>query len=337
MEDVYLGKASERIFLPLIRKTLPEIVDMHFPPAGVFHNMVLISIDKRYPGHARKNHERVLGLGQLMFSKCIVVVDKDVNVQDAGEVAWVAGHARRPRARHPVHAWAHDDLENASDLPAFGSKMGIDATRKWASEGFTREWPTRVVTARRPGARAGNLGPCQRGGAGARERRTVMSGRMERLMARLAAGEPLGDGDAAALAATTTSWPRHDGRRGAAAQARKRNDLRQSGGRDAAVTGGPLHIRRGSRGPCDRRRILRGDVGGSPARRGDGGRERAGLGVLAGGPSVARARIRDTARGPASRDPPRRRDVHCRGARRRLDEAEAALERSGRPVSVWPA
>src|SRR5476651_141484 len=91
MEDFYLGKASERIFLPLIQKTVPEIVDMHFPAAGIFHNFVFISIDKRYPGHARKIMSAVWGLGQLMFSKCVVIVDKDVNVQDANEVAWVVG------------------------------------------------------------------------------------------------------------------------------------------------------------------------------------------------------------------------------------------------------
>ena len=103
MEDYYLGKASERIFLPLIRKTLPEIVDMHFPAAGIFHNIVLVSIDKRYPGHARKIMSAFWGLGQLMFSKCIVVVDKDVNVQDEAEVAWIAGTHVDPVARHPDH------------------------------------------------------------------------------------------------------------------------------------------------------------------------------------------------------------------------------------------
>ena len=82
MEDYYLGKASERIFLPLIRKTLPEIVDMHFPAAGIFHNIVIVSIDKRYPGHARKIMNAFWGLGQLMFSKTIIVVDKDVDVQN---------------------------------------------------------------------------------------------------------------------------------------------------------------------------------------------------------------------------------------------------------------
>jgi 4-hydroxy-3-polyprenylbenzoate decarboxylase len=146
MEDYYLGKASERIFLPLIRKTLPEIVDMHFPAAGIFHNIVIVSIDKRYPGHARKIMNAFWGLGQLMFSKTIIVVDNDVDVQNAAEVAWIVGTHYDPRrdilfTRGPV-----DDLEDASDLPAFGSKMGIDATRKWNSEGFTRPWPKRIAT-----------------------------------------------------------------------------------------------------------------------------------------------------------------------------------------------
>src|SRR5919107_144152 len=91
MEDYYLGMASERIFLPLIRKTLPEIADMHFPAAGIFHNIVLVSIDKRYPGHARKIMNACWGLGQLMFSKTIVIVDKDVSVHDVSEVAWIVG------------------------------------------------------------------------------------------------------------------------------------------------------------------------------------------------------------------------------------------------------
>jgi 4-hydroxy-3-polyprenylbenzoate decarboxylase len=76
MEDYYLGKASERVFLPLIRKTVPEIVDMHFPASGIFHNIVIVSIDKRYPGHARKIMSAFWGLGQLMFSKCVIVVDR---------------------------------------------------------------------------------------------------------------------------------------------------------------------------------------------------------------------------------------------------------------------
>jgi 4-hydroxy-3-polyprenylbenzoate decarboxylase len=146
MEDYYLGKASERIFLPLIRKTLPEIVDMHFPAAGIFHNIVIVSIDKRYPGHARKIMNAFWGLGQLMFSKTILVVDKDVDVQNEAEVAWIVGTHYDPERDIQFTRGPVDDLEDASDLPAYGSKMGIDATRKWPSEGFTRPWPKKVAT-----------------------------------------------------------------------------------------------------------------------------------------------------------------------------------------------
>ena len=146
MEDYYLGRASERIFLPLIRKTLPEIMDMHFPAEGIFHNIVLVSIDKRYPGHARKVMSAFWGLGQLMFSKCIVVVDKDVNVQDEAEVAWVAGTHVDPARDIQIVTGPVDDLDDAALQPAFGGKMGIDATRKWPSEGFTRQWPKRLTT-----------------------------------------------------------------------------------------------------------------------------------------------------------------------------------------------
>ena len=145
-EDVYLGKASERIFLPMIRKTIPEIVDMHFPPEGIFHNIVLVSIDKRYPGHARKIMNAFWGLGQLMFSKTVIVFDKDVDVQNVSEAAWIAGTHVDPQRDIQFTVGPMDDLENASNLPAYGSKMGIDATRKWAGEGFTREWPTRLET-----------------------------------------------------------------------------------------------------------------------------------------------------------------------------------------------
>ena len=146
MEDYYIGMASERIFLPLIRKTLPEIVDMHFPAAGIFHNFVFISIDKRYPGHARKIMSAVWGLGQLMFSKCVVVVDKDVNVQNEAEVAWIAGTHVDPSRDIQIVTGPVDDLDDAAFAPAFGGKMGIDATRKWPAEGMTKEWPKRLVT-----------------------------------------------------------------------------------------------------------------------------------------------------------------------------------------------
>ena len=124
MEDLYLGKASERIFLPLIRKTLPEIVDMHFPAAGIFHNIVLISIDKRYPGHARKIMSACWGLGQLMFSKCIVVVDKDVDVQNEAEVAWIAGTHVDPVARHRDHARTRGRPRRRRDVPGVRRQDG---------------------------------------------------------------------------------------------------------------------------------------------------------------------------------------------------------------------
>jgi 4-hydroxy-3-polyprenylbenzoate decarboxylase len=154
MEDLYIGLASERIFLPLIRKTLPEIVDMHFPSAGIFHNIVLVSIDKRYPGHARKIMHAFWGLGQLMFSKCIVVVDKDVDVQNEHEVAWIAGTHVDPSRDVLVTTGPVDDLDDAAMLPAFGGKMGIDATRKWPSEGVTRPFPARLSTTEAAGRKA---------------------------------------------------------------------------------------------------------------------------------------------------------------------------------------
>src|SRR5262247_2268148 len=157
MEDYYLGKASERIFLPLIRKTVPEIVDMHFPAAGIFHNLVIVSIDKRYPGHARKIMSAVWGLGQLMFSKTIIVVDKDVDVQNEAEVAWIVGTHMDPSRDVQMTKGPLDDLDDAADLPAYGGKMGIDATRKWASEGYTRTWPERVATTEAAGRRASEI------------------------------------------------------------------------------------------------------------------------------------------------------------------------------------
>jgi 4-hydroxy-3-polyprenylbenzoate decarboxylase len=141
MEDVYLGKATERIFLPLLRKIVPEVVDMNLPIEGIFHNFAFVSIDKRYPGHARKVMSAVWGLGLLMFSKFVVVFDADVNIQDLSEVLWRIGNNVDPKRDVMIVEGPVDALEHASPLPHYGSKMGIDATRKWASEGFAREWP----------------------------------------------------------------------------------------------------------------------------------------------------------------------------------------------------
>ena len=157
MEDFYLGMASERIFLPILQKTVPEVVDMHFPAEGIFHNLVILSIDKRYPGHARKIMHAVWGLGQLMFSKTIIVVDKDVNVHDVREVAWIVGTHMDPMRDVQMTKGPVDDLDDAAELPAYGGKMGIDATRKWASEGYSRTWPSRIKTSEGAAARAAEI------------------------------------------------------------------------------------------------------------------------------------------------------------------------------------
>jgi len=141
MEDVWLGKATERIFLPLLRKIVPEVVDMNLPVEGIFHNFAFFSIDKRYPGHARKVMSAVWGMGLLMFSKFVVVFDADVNIQDLSEVVWRIGNNVDPKRDTMIVEGPVDALEHASPIPHFGSKMGIDATRKWKSEGFDREWP----------------------------------------------------------------------------------------------------------------------------------------------------------------------------------------------------
>jgi 4-hydroxy-3-polyprenylbenzoate decarboxylase len=141
MEDFYMGKAVERIFLPLMRLQLPEVRDICMPAEGVFHNLMLVSIRKSYPGHARKVMSAIWGLGQAMFTKCVVVVDEDVDVQNVNEVAWKALNNIDPERDIQFTLGPVDSLDHASRLVNFGSKMGIDATRKWAAEGFTRNWP----------------------------------------------------------------------------------------------------------------------------------------------------------------------------------------------------
>jgi 4-hydroxy-3-polyprenylbenzoate decarboxylase len=141
MEDCFMAKATERIFLPLIKKTLPEIVDLNLPVEGVFHNLAFVSIDKRYPGHARKVMHALWGLGQMMFTKIIVIFDKEVDVQDLGQVLWRLGNNVDPKRDAVFAEGPVDALDHAAPLPHYGSKMGIDATRKWPEEGFTRPWP----------------------------------------------------------------------------------------------------------------------------------------------------------------------------------------------------
>lgn len=144
MEDYFMGKAIERIFLPLMRLQLPEIRDISMPAEGVFHNLMLVSIRKSYPGHARKVMHAIWGLGQAMFTKVIVVFDEDVDVQNPSEAAWIALNNIDPERDIEFVLGPVDSLDHASRLPDFGSKMGIDATRKWPGEGFTRRWPERI-------------------------------------------------------------------------------------------------------------------------------------------------------------------------------------------------
>jgi len=144
MEDYWMGYAVERLFLPLMRKQMPEVVDMHMPAEGVFHNLIIVAIRKSYPGHARKVMHGIWGLPGAMFSKCIVVVDHDVDVHNLREVAWKALNHIDPERDIQFTLGPVDQLEHASRLPNFGSKMGVDATRKLPSEGFARPWPDEI-------------------------------------------------------------------------------------------------------------------------------------------------------------------------------------------------
>jgi len=141
MEDYYMGKITERLFLPLIQLQLPEIVDMDFPPEGVFHNCVIVSIRKRYPGQAKKVMHALWGLGQMMFTKLIVVVDEDVDVHDYREVAWRVFSSIDPKRDVVMVEGPVEALDHATGYTGYGSKMGIDATRKLPQEGYTHIWP----------------------------------------------------------------------------------------------------------------------------------------------------------------------------------------------------
>jgi 4-hydroxy-3-polyprenylbenzoate decarboxylase len=144
-EDAYMGKAVERIFLPLMKLTIPELVDINLPIEGVFHNLMIVSIRKSYPGQARKVMNAIWSLGQAMFTKCIIVVDEDVNAQDLGEVVLKVLNHIDPERDIQFMLGPVDSLDHASRLANYGSKMGIDATRKWATEGFARPWPNEIL------------------------------------------------------------------------------------------------------------------------------------------------------------------------------------------------
>jgi 4-hydroxy-3-polyprenylbenzoate decarboxylase len=145
-EDAYLGLATERIFLPLLRLLLPEIVDMHLPAAGAFHNLVILAIRKDFPGHPQKVMNAVWGTGQMMFSKGVVIVDEDIDPHDLNEVLFRVTSNVDPRRDLLFTDGPLDVLDHASDRFAFGSKLGIDATRKNRSfDNYQREWPQDLV------------------------------------------------------------------------------------------------------------------------------------------------------------------------------------------------
>ncbi len=157
MEDAWMGKAVERIFLPAMKLTIPEIVDIHLPVEAVFHNLMLVSIRKSYPGQARKVMNAIWSLGQAMFTKIIVVVDEDCDVQNVAEVVLRVANNIDPERDIQFTLGPVDSLDHAARLPNYGSKMGIDATRKWKAEGFERPWPAMMEMDRKTKARVDEL------------------------------------------------------------------------------------------------------------------------------------------------------------------------------------
>ncbi|HVB34830.1 MAG TPA: menaquinone biosynthesis decarboxylase [Patescibacteria group bacterium] len=143
-EDYFMGYAVERIFLPLMQMVHPEIVDVAMPAEGIFNNLIVVAIRKSYPGHARKIMHAIWSMGQAMLTKVVVVVDHDVDVQNSAEVVWKTLCAIDPQRDVDFVLGPVDTLEHAARMQDFGSKMGIDATRKWPEEGFARPWPDEI-------------------------------------------------------------------------------------------------------------------------------------------------------------------------------------------------
>ncbi|MBM3933881.1 MAG: menaquinone biosynthesis decarboxylase [SAR202 cluster bacterium] len=144
-EDFFMGKASERVMLPALQMALPEVVDYNMPAEGIFHNFLIVSIRKEYPGHARKVMYALWGIGLLMLTKAIIVVDAHVDVQNVSEVAWRVGANIDPSRDILFVDGPADDLDHATSTPRFASKIGIDATAKGKGEGRAREWPADIV------------------------------------------------------------------------------------------------------------------------------------------------------------------------------------------------
>ncbi len=141
MEDYYLGHATERIFLPLLKLTIPEIVDYHMPAEGIFHNLVFVSIKKEYPGQAFKVMNAMWGQGLMSLAKVLIVVDSWVDVRNPQEAWWVALNNIDPERDARFTMGPVDVLDHSSRAFTYGSKMGLDATKKLPEEGFSRNWP----------------------------------------------------------------------------------------------------------------------------------------------------------------------------------------------------
>ena len=143
-EDYFMGHAIERIFMPVMRMQYPEIVDVAMPAEGIFQNLMIVSIRKSYPGQARKIMNAIWSLGQAMFTKVIVVVDHDVDLKNSSEIVWKALCAIDPERDIQFVLGPVDTLDHAARRQDFGSKMGVDATRKWPEEGFAGRWPDEI-------------------------------------------------------------------------------------------------------------------------------------------------------------------------------------------------
>ena len=141
MEDYFLGKATERIFLPLLRMMVPDIVDYSLPISGVFHNCAFVKIRKEYPYQARRVMHAIWGAGQMSFTKFIIVVDEHVNVHDEQDVLFHLFSNCDPERDSEIVHGPVDILDHASPEHGAGSKIGFDATVKWPAEGKVRTWP----------------------------------------------------------------------------------------------------------------------------------------------------------------------------------------------------
>jgi 4-hydroxy-3-polyprenylbenzoate decarboxylase len=160
MEDGWMGKAVERIFLPMIRLTVPEIVDMNLPVEACFHNVAFVSIKKKFPGHAYKVMNAIWGLGGLAFTKFVFIFDEDCNVQDFGEVLFRIGANTDPGRDSLLSKGPVDQLDHASQAMGFGGKIGFDCTHKWPGEnGFARDYPKLITMAADVKARIDELWP----------------------------------------------------------------------------------------------------------------------------------------------------------------------------------